>query len=527
MDNFAHENLPTPELLPRFLPAPHDYPAKLNAASYLFSEAEQRGWSNQPLLLFKDETWTYQQCDALSNQFARLLQEQHHLEVGERVLLRSPNTAALAIAWLGVIKAGGICVTTMPLLRSRELAYITEKVQIRHCVCDNRFADEVDSLRTTGLLPETYYFPGENTNELASALGHFSPEPLDISTAADAISIIAFTSGTTGQAKATAHTHRDLLIICDCFPSSILKAQASDIFTGTPPLGFTFGLGGLLLFPMRVGAATLLIEKPSPEELLRQIQQQEVTVLFTSPTAYRGLLEHLSPEAKLPLRRCVSAGETLPRATFDAWEKAAGIKIIDGIGATEMLHIFISAADDEIRPGSTGKAIPFYEAKVVDENGNECPRGEIGLLAVRGPTGCRYLADPDRQTGYVRWGWNITGDAYIQDNDGYFWFQARADDMIISAGYNISGIEVENAVLRHPAVKECAVVGTADSERGQIVKAFIVLKQPNGTADTLAKNIQDFVKAEIAPYKYPRSIEFVTELPRTETGKLQRFKLRN
>ncbi|HJU66056.1 MAG TPA: AMP-binding protein, partial [Gemmatimonadaceae bacterium] len=353
-----------------------------------------------------------------------------------------------------------------------------------------------------------------------------SPEFDAVETAADDVAIIAFTSGTTGQAKGTMHFHRDILAICDCFPRYVLRASPDDLFCGSPPLAFTFGLGGILLFPMRIGASTLLLEQAAPPQLIKGIQDFRATVCFTAPTAYRAMTPLVKDHDIKSLRKCVSAGEALPLATFEAWREATGLSIIDGIGSTEMLHIFISAREDEIRPGSTGRAVPGYEAKLVNDEGEDVELGAIGRLAVRGPTGCRYLADPERQRGYVQNGWNLTGDSYRMDADGYFWYQARSDDMIISSGYNLSGPEVENVLLEHPCVQECGVVGVPDDERGQIVKAYIVLRAGyEGNAATI-KELQEFVKAELAPYKYPRSIEFVESLPRTETGKLQRFRLR-
>jgi 2-aminobenzoate-CoA ligase len=368
--------------------------------------------------------------------------------------------------------------------------------------------------------------PEAGAGALESMLDGKPDEFVNVDTAADDPCMIAFTSGTTGKPKGAVHFHRDVLAICDTFGAEVLKPSAEDVFAGSPPLAFTYGLGGLLTFPFRVGACTALLEKVSPQALLQMIQDAKVTTLFTSPTMFRSLLD-LPPGFDLStLKECVSAGEPLPLPTYQAWERATGLKIIDGLGSTELLHIFITAARDDIVPGATGKLVPGYEARVVDDRGNPLPAGEVGLLAVRGPTGCRYLDDAERQRAYVRDGWNFTGDAYKQDAQGYFWFQARADDMIISAGYNIAGIEIENVLLDHPRVKECGVIGAPDPRRGHIVKAFVVLRDPSEAGPAMVNELQDFVKREIAPYKYPRAIEFVAELPRTETGKLQRFKLR-
>ena len=524
-DTFARENLPPQSEWPEMdfsSLAELNYPKQLNCATELLDTMVNAGHAESPLFHTPEGIWTYRQMLEKSNQIAHVLVDDIGLKPGHRVLLRGPNTPMLAACWFGVVKAGGICVTTMPLLRAKELSYTVEKTKIRHCLCDGNWADEITKTQTqTPMLEHVLCFGGELESKMSSKPLTFE----NVQTAADDVVLLAFTSGTTGNPKATVHFHRDVMAICDCFPRSTLRPNANDIFTGTPPFAFTFGLGALLLFPMRFGASVALVEKPGASSLLETIQNSRATICFTSPTAYRAILDQTDTYDVSSLKKCVSAGETLPRPTFDAWEQKLGIRLIDGIGATELLHIFISAAGDDIRPGATGKPLPGYQAKVMDENGNEVPPGTVGLLAVKGPTGCRYLAD-ERQRTYVRDGWNYTGDAYIMDSDGYFWFQARADDMIISSGYNISGIEVEDALLAHPDVKECGVIGVPNPERGQIVKAFVVLREKAPDNDK-TKVLQDFVKQEIAPYKYPREIEFLDALPRTETGKLQRFRLRD
>ncbi|MCB0309986.1 MAG: AMP-binding protein [Bdellovibrionales bacterium] len=527
-DTFAQNSLPPPELLPDFLCSELSYPPRLNCGVELLDKMVTSGHADSPLFRQNGEVVTYQDTLCLCNKIANLLVNDLGMVSGARVLLRGPNTLMLAACWLAVQKAGGICVTTMPLLRSRELHYIIDKAKVDFCLCDGGFSEEIEKLqKNTPKLSSVLYFNTENPDGLESLISSRSSEFENVDTAGQDISLIAFTSGTTGTPKATMHTHQDVIVVCDLFPKSILKANSSDIFVGTPPLAFTFGLGGLLLFPMRIGASIALLEKPSALNLLSVIQTEGATVCFTSPTAYRAMLERITEFDLSSLRRCVSAGEPLPVPTFDAWESVTDIRIIDGIGATEMLHIFISAADDQIVPGATGKVVPGYEAAVLDPQGNPVPAGTVGLLAVKGPTGCRYLEDPDRQRDYVKNGWNMTGDAYVQDQDGYFWFHARADDMIISSGYNISGIEVEAALLTHPDVSECGVVGCPDQDRGHIVKAFVVLREGVLADHQKTRELQDYVKSQIAPYKYPRAIEFVSTLPRTETGKLQRFQLRS
>jgi 2-aminobenzoate-CoA ligase len=532
VDTFCRDALPPQELWPEM---PYDpavglsYPARLNCAAELLDGAVARGDGGRVALRFAGGQWSYDELRERADRVARVLVEDLGLVPGNRVLLRGANTPMLVACWYGVLKAGGVVVCTMPLLRVRELQYVAEKAAIDLALSDARISPDCEHAMAARPGARVVCFnadgaPGTLEARMAAKPPHFAAHD----TAADDVALIAFTSGTTGEGKGTMHFHRDVLAICDCFPRHVLRPEPDDVFCGTPPLAFTFGLGGLVLFPARVGASAALIEQGSPANLLQAIHDFGATITFTAPTAYRAMCGMLAEGAHdvSTLRKCVSAGEALPLATFEAWREATGIRIIDGIGATEMLHIFISAADDDIRPGSTGRAVPGYEARVVDAAGRELPPGTIGRLAVRGPTGCRYLNAPEKQRAYVQHGWNLTGDSYVMDADGWFWYQARTDDMIISSGYNISGPEVEGALLLHPDVQECGVVGVPDEERGQLVTAFVVLKPGVAADDATARALQEFVKGEIAPYKYPRRVEFVDALPRTATGKLQRYRLR-
>ncbi len=532
LDTFVRDHLPTPENRPdfRFTLPELQYPERLNAATAFLDSHVAAGHGERPCLISPYERWSYSDLQSRVDRLARVLVERLGLVPGGRVLLRAPNTPLLAAAHLATWKAGGVVVATMPLLRAKELAFLIGKARIALALCDGRLLGEVEKAREVAPLLERVVPFGHGTGDSARELEQLMAEVTDApfppcDTAAEDPCLIGFTSGTTGEPKGTVHNHRDLLATCDSYGKYVLRANENDLFVGSPPLAFTFGLGGLLLFPLRVGAAALLLERATPDELLAAIARHRATICFTAPTAYRAMLGKLSAHDISSLRLGVSAGETLPKAIWEAWHAATGIELMDGIGATEMLHIFIGSPQGEIRPGATGRVVPGYEAKVVDEAGEEVPPGNVGRLAVRGPTGCRYLAD-ERQSAYVRGGWNFTGDSYSQDADGYFWYQARSDDMIVSSGYNLAGPEVEAALLTHPAVAECGVVGAPDPERGQIVKAYVVLRPGHvGNAD-LARALQDYVKAEIAPYKYPRAVVFVDALPRTENGKLQRFRLR-
>jgi 2-aminobenzoate-CoA ligase len=525
VDTFTRDNLPPRATWPEFLftlPELH-YPATINCAAELLDRHVRAGAGARRCLVTDTETWSYSDLLARSNQVARVLVEELGLLPGNRVLLRGPNNPWLVASWFGVIKAGGVAVTTMPLLRAGELRTVAEIAVVKMAVCDHRFLADLEAAAIPGLAILPY--GGAGQDDLVQLAGRRPVELENIATAADDVCLLAFTSGTTGKPKATMHFHRDVLAIADTFSRQMLRPTSQDLFAGTPPLAFTFGLGQSVIFPLRAGAATFLMEQPSPAGILAAVERHRITVLATAPTAYRAMIPDLPAAQVASLRACVSAGETLQKATWEAVHEASGIRLIDGIGSTEMLHIFIAAAGRDIRPGSTGRAVAGYAAEVQDPDGRPVPAGELGRLAVKGPTGCRYLRG-DRQSNYVRDGWNITGDVYARDADGYFSYQARADDMIISSGYNIAGPEVEEALLRHPDVAEAAVVGAPDEERGMIVKAVVVLRPGADLGTEPAKTLQDFVKGQIAPYKYPRVIEFADALPRTATGKLQRFRVR-
>jgi 2-aminobenzoate-CoA ligase len=529
IDTFARDHLPSPDLLPDFLFSLPElrYPDRLNCVTAFVDAWLAAGHGDCDCLISQTERLSYAGLAERVNRIANVLTRDLGVVPGNRVLLRGPNSPMMVAAYFAVIKAGAVVVATMPLLRAKEIAFPVGKAAIRLALCDVRLADEMEKARALApMLDQVVYWgsgAGDSFEDLMTKPGYEHFEACD--TASDDVCLIAFTSGTTGVPKGTMHFHRDMLAICDTFGKYVLRAGRDDRFIGSPPIAFTFGLGGLVLFPLRVGAAAILLEKAAPDDLLAAIGRLRATVCFTAPTAYRYMLGKLADHDLSSLRKCVSAGETLPAATFDAWLAATGIRIIDGLGSTEMLHIFIGSPEEAVRAGATGTPVPGYEARVIDEGGRELPPGAAGRLAVRGPTGCRYLGDR-RQTEYVQHGWNITGDTYMQDADGYFRYQARSDDMIISAGYNIAGPEVETVLLTHPAVAECGVVGQPDAERGQIVKAYVVLKQGFAADMALTRTLQEHVKSTVAPYKYPRAIEYVTSLPRTETGKLQRFALR-
>ncbi|WP_051370813.1 AMP-binding protein [Streptomyces sp. 142MFCol3.1] len=520
VDTFPRDHLPPPGQWPdlRFDLPELRYPDRLNCA------AELLGHTRPERPVFRTasgEPWTYGQLRTRVDRIAHVLTAELGVVPGNRVLLRGPTTPWLAACWLAVLKAGAVAVTVLAQQRQHELSTICAIARVTHALCDVRSVDDLVKAEVPGLQVTT--FGGDTPDDLLLRITGAPDEPYEaVDTAADDVALIAFTSGTTGRPKGCMHFHRDVLAIADTFSRHVLQPREDDVFAGSPPLGFTFGLGGLVVFPMRVGACSLLLEQAGPKQLLPAIAEHRVSVLFTAPTAYRAMLAELDDHDTRSLRRCVSAGENLPAGTWQDWHSRTGLRIINGIGATELLHIFISAADGHIRPGTTGVPVPGWHARVVDADGEPVPDGEPGLLAVRGPVGCRYLADP-RQREYVRGGWNITGDTYVRDPDGYFRYVARADDMIISAGYNIAGPEVEDALLRHPDVVETAVVGRPDEDRGQVVVAHVVLR-PGAYRDPEA--LRGFLKSELAPYKCPREIVFLDALPRTATGKLQRFRLR-
>lgn len=525
-DSFARSRLPPRELWPelRFDLPELQYPERFNCATMLLDDALSEGHGPRIAIRAPTGVWSYQTLLDNSNRIANVLVNDMRVLPGNRVLLRAVNCPALAAAWLAVMKVGAIAVTTVPLLREKELSAILKHARIQHGLCHVNLCEELNAAaRSTGLAEHVVTF---GDGDLESRMGRQPPFFGNVETAADDVCLLAYTSGTTGEPKATMHFHRDLIAIADIVGRHMLQSSPDDIYTGTPPLGFTFGLGGLLVIPLRFRGSTVLGSQSGPQGLLDTVQKFRSTCLFTSPTMYRNLMQVADQFDLSSLSRCVSAGEPLTLATSDAWWAVTGKRLIDGIGSTEMTHIFVGSKAGSVRPGATGKPLPGYQACVLDDQGKPLPNGHSGLLAVKGPTGCRYLDDVSRQREYVRDGWNITGDRYRVDADGFFWFEARVDDMIISSGYNIAGPEVEAALLQHPAVDECAVVGSPDEVRGQIVKAFVVTAAGVSIGPELVRALQEHVQSLIAPYKYPRAIEFVTSLPRTATGKVQRNLLR-
>jgi 2-aminobenzoate-CoA ligase len=528
-DTFTRDNLPSSQQWPQIPLDGFDYPEQLNAGVELTDRMVARGFGDHVALIGNGRRRTYKELSDWTNRIAHALVEEYGIKPGNRILVRAANNPAMVACWLAATKAGAVVVNTMPMLRVGELGKIVDKAEVALALCDTRLMDElVTCAKTSKFLKQVIGFDGTaNHDAELDRIALSKAVTFDaIKTGRDDVALLGFTSGTTGEPKATMHFHRDLLVIADGYAKEILAVTPDDIFVGSPPLAFTFGLGGLAIFPLRFGATATLLENASPANMIEIIETYKATIAFTAPTAYRAMLAAMHEGADLSsLRVAVSAGETLPAPVFNDWIAKTGKPILDGIGSTEMLHIFISNRLGDAAPASTGKPVVGYQARIVDDDMKEKPRGEVGKLAVRGPTGCRYLSDK-RQGNYVRDGWNLTGDAFSQDESGYFHFAARNDDMIISSGYNIAGPEVEAALLSHPDVKECAVIGVPDEERGQLVQAHIVLKDGIATDAGTAKRLQDHVKATIAPFKYPRSVKFIDALPKTQTGKIQRFRLR-
>ncbi|AUR12244.1 putative benzoate-CoA ligase [Phaeobacter inhibens] len=530
IDTFTRDNLPPVDQWPEFLTDGYDYPERLNAAVELTDAMVAKGFGDHTALIGNGRRRTYKELTDWTNRLAHVLVEDLGVQPGNRILIRSANNPAMVACWLAATKAGAVVVNTMPMLRAGELAKIIDKAEISHALCDTRLMEElVACAKTSAHLKSVVGFDGTSNHDAElDRLALEKPVRFEaVATGRDDVALLGFTSGTTGSPKATMHFHRDLLMIADGYAAEVLQVTPEDIFVGSPPLAFTFGLGGLAIFPLRFGAAATLLENASPPNLIEIVETYKATVCFTAPTAYRVMLRAMEEGADLSsLRAAVSAGETLPAPVYDEWIAQTGKPMLDGIGATEMLHIFISNRFDDHRPACTGKPVKGYRVRVLDNDGNEAPRGAVGRLAVKGPTGCRYLADA-RQGEYVRDGWNITGDSFVMDVDGYLHFAARNDDMIVSAGYNIAGPEVEAALLSHDLVAECAVIGASDDARGEIVRAHVVLAEGAQASEVLTKALQDHVKATIAPYKYPRDIVYTDALPKTETGKIQRFRLKS
>lgn len=525
VDRFVDDCMPPLEQQPEFIfETPElQFPATLNAAVELLDRAVAEGDGERVAIIGEDLRWTYRDLQQQVNRLARLLVDDLGLVPGNRVLLRGANSPWFAAGWLAIWKAGGVAVGTMPLLRAKELRQIMQLGKVSHILCEASLVEEIELALPD--CPDVRHVQLFGDEAFTRCLDGKSDEFAALDTASEDSALIAFTSGTTGVPKGCIHTHRDVIAMCEVFPRHCLKPNRDDVFIGTPPLAFTFGLGGLLCFPLRVRASTVLLPKLPPTALIAEIARYRATICFTSPTGYRQMTPLVGQYDISSLKKCVSAGEALPVATREQWRGATGIQIHDGVGSTEIIHIYIASDPENYREGAIGKPLPGYRAMLVDKDMKPVPPGEEGWLALKGPTGCRYLADM-RQSAYVRNGWNITGDTYHTDEDGYYYFHARADDIIVTSGYNVSSPEVESVLLEHPAVAECGVVGTPDADRGQILKAFIVVKPGVASNDELVKELQDFVKNNAAPYKYPRIVVFVDSLPRTETGKLQRFRLK-
>lgn len=530
IDTFTRDRLPPPGQWPEIVLDGFDYPDHLNAGVELTDAMVTRGFGDHTALIGNGRRRTYKELADWTNRLAHVLVEDLGVVPGNRVLIRSANNPAMVACWLAVTKVGAVAVNTMPMLRATELGAIVDKGEISHALCDTRLMEEMEKCaRDSRFLTRVAGFDGTSNHEAElDQLALEKPVQFEAArTGRDDVALLGFTSGTTGDPKATMHFHRDLLIIADGYAREVLDVQPEDVFVGSPPLAFTFGLGGLAVFPLRFGATATLLENASPPNMIEIIQKYRATVCLTAPTAYRVMLDAMADGADLSsLRAAVSAGETLPAPIYEAWMSATGKPMLDGIGATEMLHIFVSNRIDDSRPGCTGRPVAGYQVRIVDDAMRDVPAGEVGRLAVRGPTGCRYLDDP-RQADYVREGWNITGDSFSMDAEGYLYFAARNDDMIVSSGYNIAGPEVEAALLSHAAVSECAVIGVPDESRGMIVQAHVVLAEEGEAGDLLEKKLQDHVKATIAPYKYPRVVRFEAELPKTATGKIRRHVLRD
>ena len=528
-DSFTRDRLPPLESWPEMPLKAFRYPDHLNIGYELTDRMVEHGFGDHVALIGNGRRRTYKELTDWTNRLACALEQDYGVKPGNRVLIRSANNPAMVACWLAATKAGAVVVNTMPMLRAGELTKIVDKAEVSLALCDTRIKDElVACAKDSRFLKQVIGFDGTANHDAELdrvALNkpvHFQ----SVRTGRDDVALLAFTSGTTGSPKATMHFHRDLMIIADGYAKEVLQVTPDDVFVGSPPLAFTFGLGGLAVFPLRFGAAAILLENATPPNMIEIIETYRATICFTAPTAYRAMLAAMDEGADLSsLRLAVSAGETLPAPVYQSWMTKTGKPILDGIGATEMLHIFITNRIDDSRPACTGRPVAGYQAMVVDDHMKEQPRGLVGKLAVRGPTGCRYLSD-DRQTDYVRDGWNITGDAFMQDEEGYFHFAARTDDMIVSSGYNIAGPEVEAALLAHADVLECAVIGQPDERRGQIVAAFVVPAPGVRRDQECVLRLQEHVKAMIAPYKYPRSVTFIDALPKTSTGKVQRFVLR-
>lgn len=530
-DTFILDNMPGPEYWPDMdysvLPELAAYPARFNVAEELIDKQVAAGYADKPAVIFGDDVWTYADLLDRSNRIAAVLAEDYGFVPGERVILRSGNHPMLIAAWLGVLKAGGIAITTMPVLRERELVYMIGKAKVRFAISNDNLAEDIDKAKVTaGDLEHILYFGGDRPDGLEAAMTKKSGAFNNVDTAAEDPAIIGFTSGSTGTPKGTLHFHRDILAAADCFIGHVVKIRPGDIVCGSPQIAFLYGLCAFIADTFRFGATAVLLERGTPEAVLQAIEKHKATICFSTPSGYKLMLDKARDYDLSSLRECIGGGEPLAPATFREWQEITGVEMINGLGISELLHIFISASGENIKPGAIGKAIPGFEVRVVDEGMNDVKPGEIGQMIVKGPNGCRYLDDLERQKAYIHEGWNKSGDLCRIDEDGYFYYEARTDDMILTGGYNVSGLEVEAVLLEHPDVREVAVVGSPDKDRGQIVKAFVIPSDDGAKSDETVTSLQEFVKSQISAFKYPRAVEFVDELPLTATGKIRRGALR-
>ncbi len=531
---------PPRELWPRFgldFPEAREWPAKLNIAEVLVDDNLKRG--DKPAILYEDRQIKYRELQLMINKFGNALKV---LDVKpyDRVMLRLPNIPEFIVSSLAVQKLGAVSVPTFTLLKAKELSYIASDCEAKVLITTPSLLEDVEKakgeLKTIRHIVLADAKPSEVEapyiafdylmDDFKEATGL---EPVRVDQ--DEVTLLLYTSGTTGPPKGCIHTHRHYLAVADCYAKNVLQAREDDVWGGPPTMAFAYGHTGLICNPLRHGATTSLVGSGrfEPASMFQLIEKHGISVFYGVPTAYRTMVALKHERGKYDfssLRVCVTAGEPCPPSLYYTIKEFFGCEVLEHMGCTELFNGFISTRFGQVKPGSMGLAVPGYDVRILGDDGNEVKTGEVGHLAVAGPIGIRYWKLPEKQAESVRNGWNHTGDMAYKDEEGFFWFASRSDDIIKTAAYRVSPHEVEEALIKHGAVAEAGVIGVPDLERGQIIKAFIVLKPDHKPSSRLEEELRVFVKDQIAPYKAPKEVEFVKELPKTETGKIRRAELK-
>ena len=548
MSMIPEEYLPPEEMRPEkvySIPEVQDYPARLNPARELLDRNVEEGRGGKPALLFQDRVITYGALAEQANRLGNVLAS-HGVEEEDRVVILSPNQPLSLVANFAALKLGAVPVPASPLLSPPEVSWVINNSEARALLVHTAMLPLVEKARpefssepvVLGLAPPSDELSKADVESVLPLMEKADAALEAVLREKDRVGILLYTSGTTGKPKGVVHLVEEILAVADTFGHYGWKLRDDDVVFSPAPLAFAAGYGAMAIIPFRFGAAVSIMPRFEPEAAFETVQQHHATVLTILPTSYRKMLQVEGAEKRFDLssvRMCTGGGEALTAETYGQWLDRFGLEIFEGFGTTEMFYVFVSVAvTEKAKPGSIGTPVPGYEVKVVSEEGNEVGPGEIGRMVAKGPTGTLYWR-PQEENGrlmesqrhaVVGKGWNVVGDYLYGDEDGYFWFVSREDDLIKSSGYRIGPEEIEMVILKHPAVADAGVIGVPDPVRGQNTKAFVVLTEGYAPSGELKQEIIDFCRNDIAVYKLPREVEFVETLPRTVTGKLLRRVLR-